>query len=115
MDRFLLRYSSEARGPQSPLLYGEGSTPLAGVTNTDPSRQLNTTKPGWLARLSYCGTGSSVLSRSASQNFENFACCRVLKLTQLREIAQNQSFKAEKFQGFKVETSNIKTFFFSKL
>jgi len=27
-----------------------------------------TTKPGWLARLSHCGTGSSVFVGSASQN-----------------------------------------------
>ena len=33
----------------------------------------NATKPGWLARLSSCGTGSSVLFRSAKQNVKKSA------------------------------------------
>ena len=40
----------------------------AGGICTGGGQIPETTKPGWFARLSYCGTGSSVLFGSASQN-----------------------------------------------
>src|SRR5262249_32979737 len=43
----------------------------------------DTTKPGWFARLSYCGTGSSVLFRIGKPECRELFCHRVLQLSRL--------------------------------